>query len=597
MKKIFSIISILGCALFGAYASPVSQNDAQKTANAFFGSSNATLAMAEAQTKSSVAPAYYVFNNPNGGWVIIAGDDCCEPVLGFAQAGKFSSENLPSNFKSWMNGISKNVGKVRSAGLAPKTEIKTKWASVGATKATASQTVLQTASWGQGSPYYNNCPTYKSSKCATGCVATAMAIVLRYNQYPTSGTGTIPAYTTETNEISVAAITLGTNYDWANMPLVYGSSATTAQKTAVATLMQHCGAMVQMDYDPEGSGAYSEDIIPALAKYMGYSKGAMELYRYNYSNADWFRMIKAEIDANRPMIYGGSDATDLEYGGGHQFVLDGYNSDNMVHVNWGWDGEINGWYAVNYLGDSTNGVYSYTDSGIFGLKPENGATSQMPEIALEAYDTMKGISLAGGTIAKGSTFTIDLGDICNYDYNNAYSGSIKVGLYDKDGKLKEYVSSEQTVSLDKAEASWYSIEPAYTDIQGLSCKITETIALGDYLMAVYKGSDGSWLPLGGYSSDEATTNYDSQYEYYTLYKLGVFDLAYLNVPQTVTSGQVIYFDLVGSHKLPSTIVWYWDGNKNTNRFVKATSGKHTLKAVVTYSDSSTETVQQVINVQ
>jgi len=595
MKKIISIISIFSLVMVSAYALPVSQNDAQKTASAFFGGKTVNAAWSEAQTKATLSPAYYAFNNPDGGWVIIAGDDCCEPVLAYSNTGSFKSDNLPVNFVSWMDRISTNLGKVRKAGLEPQASIKAKWAEVGATKASVSQTLLNTALWDQMSPYNAQCPT----NCYTGCVATAMAIVIRYNQYPAKGTGTIPAYTTETDSRKISAITLGTTYDYANMPLEYTSSATSAQKTAVATLMKHCGAMVQMDYTTSGSGAYSSDIIPALVKYMGYSKGAVEMYRNNYTANDWFKIIKKEINSNHPIIYGGAD---IDTEDGHQFVLDGYDSNNMVHINWGWSGECNAWYAINYLGDKSskgvNDVFSYYDSAIIGLVPDDGKVStQYAEIGLEASpsDGGYGLALASGTIAKGSSFKVDLAFIMNYDYNYAYSGAVKVGLYDKDGNLKEYVSSEKSISLSKATISGSSVSPAYTTVEGLSCSISKDIAIGDYLMAVYKGANGDWLILGGYAADEQTVQYDSSYEFYTNNKISAINVSRLAVPNTVTAGQVIYFEVI-SQKLPSTIVWSWDGTTNDNRFVQVTSGKHTLKAEITYSDDTTETIQKVFNV-
>lgn len=591
MKKI-SLSIIFSClALVSAYAAPVSQTEAGKTASAFFGGRTATMVWSETMTKSSVASSYYVFNNQNGGWVIIAGDDCCEPVLAYSNTGTFDSGNLPVNFVSWMESISRNVNKVRKAGLAPKAEIKAKWSNVGGTKAAVSQTLITTASWGQGSPFNLKCP----NSSVTGCVATAMSIVLRHYRLPVKGTGTIPAYSTYSKKYLVPAITLGEAYDWDNMPLQYPSSPSTAQKNAVSTLMYHCGAMVEMDYTPQGSGAMSADIIPALTTYMGFSKNARELYRSNYSNSDWFKMIKAEIDADRPMIYGGMDS---ETGDGHQFVLDGYNSNNMVHINWGWTGSCNAWYAVNYLGDKSSygvdDVFSYYDSAIFGLVPAGASETAMDvelmlwEYVSGSYD-YRGLTLKSGTIAKGSTFTLDIGVICNNSYYYDYNGAINVGLYDKNGKLKEYVGSEKSITIEHINDSGYYDE-AY--INNYQCKITGNIELGDYLALAYKRANGTWDKVGGVRADEF-----SSAEEYTIDKLGALGIAMLDLPATATAGQVIYLDLIYSHKLPSKIVWTVNGSTITKRYVELVAGKNTVKAEITYNDGSKETIQRVINAQ
>jgi len=591
MKKIYAILSIFCAASFLSSAEVVDSQTALNVAKEFFGSKSMTMVWSGDQTKSAsmADPAYYTFNNPDGGWVMIAGDDCSEPVLAYSMTGSFNPDNLPVNFVKWMNGISRNISAVRKAKMTPKTAIKNKWKSVGMTKAT-SENLIETALWGQDSPFNNYCPT----NCPTGCVATAMSIVMRQNAFNVVGKGKIPAYTTTTDSKSVKAIDItGYEYKWSDMPLEYTSKATDAQKEAVARLMQHCGAMVQMDYTSDGSGAFSCDIVPAMAEYFGYSQSAYEVYRNGFSNYDWLAVIRKEIDANRALIYGGADS---ETEDGHQFVLDGYNSDNKVHINWGWEGVCNGWYAICYLGDKSssgvNDVFSYFDSAIIGLTFDSAGTDGTNvDISMEAYeeDGFYGISLASGTIAKGSTFKLDLGYICNYDAYNTYNGAVKVGLFNKNGELKEYVGNEFSVTLDPCDSQGY---PGETTKSDYSCIITQDIVLGDYLQAVYKMADGSWRPMAAYRSDEFTSE-----EYHTVGKLGVLDIAYLVVPTNPKAGELVYFDMVGSHKLPTAIKWYWDNSQITNGYVSPKSGTHTLKAVITYSDNSTETLQKVIKVQ
>lgn len=589
MKRLIYIL-LFACASFTASAEAVDSDTALGIAKQFFGGNNLSLVWSGERTKSDMeAPSYYSFNNPDGGWVIIAGDDCCEPVLAYSMTGSFDAGKLPSNFVGWMNGVSRNVKAVRKAGLRPADVTKAGWKSVGRTKA-SSETLIETAQWGQESFYNAYCP----SGCPTGCVATAMAIVMRQNAYDVVGKGKIPAYKTTTDSKSVAAIDIdGYTYNWDNMPLDCSSLSSTTKKNAIARLMQHCGAMVEMDYTSSGSGAYSCDIVPAMVEYFGYSASAYEVYRNGFSNNEWMNVIKKEIDSGRALIYGGGDSSTED---GHQFVLDGYNSDNMVHINWGWEGELNGWYAVSYLGDKLTGgvndVFSYFDSAVIGLTfdPE-GTDKSNVDLSLEpdADNEYVGVSLVSGKIAKGSTFTIKIGCLCNYDAYNAYDGSVKVGLFSIDGTLKEYVGDEFDAYIAGTD---FAGNPGYITKSSYSCKITSDLALGDYLTPVYKLSDGTWRPVASYRSDEFTSD-----EYHTVGKLGVIDMAMLIVPSNPKAGEVIYFEMTGSHKCPSSIKWYWDGVQNTKRFVAPTSGKHTLKAQITYVDDSTETLQKVLNVQ
>lgn len=591
MKKI--LISLLAlCAGIAASAEVVSRSEAEAVAKKHFASSKVTLVWdgTEMMTKaSSGEPSFYVFNNSDGGWAIIAGDNCSEPILGYSADGSFSSGNIPCNLKNWMAGVSANIEKARSAKATPHSSIRSKWNEVGQTTKATTQKHLTTASWGQDSPYNDQCPTYSGSKkAATGCVATAMAIVLRYNKWPEQGKGTIPAYTTGTKKINVTAKNIdGYKYDWDNMPLKYSSSASSTQKTAVANLMAQLGAMVEMDYDEE-SGAYSSDIVPALSTYMSYGANAVELYRANYSNTEWYNMIKAEIDANRPIIYGGQD---INNDGGHQFVCDGYDSDGKIHINWGWDGEDEGWFAVSYLGDKAKVgyIFSYYDSAIFGLAADKSGTSKDGyDLSLMSNDKVSeaGIMLASGTVGKGSSFALNVKYIINA-YGSAISSKVKFGLLNKDGELKEYISSEKNISISAATSESYGS----TSLSNIACTITKDIAMGDYISLFYTDCNGNWLRMPGWNIKDTL---ESSYTSFCVDRFGVYDIAFINVPDNLATGNLLYFDLIPGQRLISDISWYYDGTANTKGYATVASGTHTIKAVVKYKDGGSETIQKVI---
>lgn len=598
MKKIIVLAPVLLFAASAAFAARVSSATAEEFARNFLGSKSIEMVWDGAGlTKSALSePAFYAFNRAGGGWVIVASDDCASPVLGYCDTGKIDLSKLPGNMKNFLRGMNDNIRKASSAGLQAAPKATAAWASRGfiRTKA-ATQTLLQTANWDQNTPYNQTvCANVKNSSgnsvtgLYTGCVATAMSIVLKYHQYPEKGKGTIPAYTTGSKKYSVPSVNIdGYTYNWTSMP--NSKPTTTAQKTAVADLMFHCGAMVEMDYTTEGSGAYSDAIIPALTEYMSYSKAAKELYRYNYSDAQWFDLIKKDIDAHNPIIYGGADEKTDE---GHQFIIDGYDSDNLVHINWGWSGDYNGWFAVSYLGDrksgGVNGVFSYWDSGIFGLQPDpSGTAKEEIELYLDGYSGYKGLEVTSGTIAKNGDFSLKVGLIVN-EKMAAYSGQIKAVLVGKGGTIKEDVCSPINISVKAASSSYSST--VYTT---LSCSISKDIAFGDYIQIYYTTMNGDWVPMGGYNHKDS----DSSYTGYTNDRISaVPGLSFILIPSELTAGMVIYPEFIRSDRLPSGLQWYWDGKAVDDGYVSLSAGVHSLKVVATYTDGTSETVTKKIQV-
>ena len=357
------------------------------------------------------------------------------------------------------------------------------------------------------------------------------------------------------------------------MPLKYVNKEINppVQQMAVSRLMADAGAMVKMDYSATSSGAYSKDVIPAMVNYMSYSSSARELYRVNYSDKEWFAMIKDELDSLHPILYAGVDTGGH---GGHMFVCDGYNSNNEVHINWGWSGKHNAWYAVCYLGSLdendpgyTGYVFNYDDSALFGLVPDySGTGSAEPNLEVNGG---AGISLKDGEIAKGD-FTLTLSTFRSRGFD--YCGVLKAALLDKDGSIREFISDERSVAL--AENDW---ESGYD----FDCTVTEDIHVGDYVSIMYERSGSDWEPVHLYNKA-------------TPIGLAALDLVAIDIPSAVYEGYVFYPSLTRTVKDIQSISWNIDGASSTAEFIKLTSGTHIIKAVVTYKDGSTETlVKQV----
>jgi Peptidase C10 family. len=319
---------------------------------------------------------YYVFNvneAQGSGFVIVAGDDAVKAVLGYSDSGNYDENNVPTNFAYWMDFLGEQIAYAQEQELAYSGQYSGQYDhDYGQPNGWVAVSPLIQTQWNQSAPYNNKTPVHSGQQTVTGCVATAMAQIMKYWNHPMKGTGSSTAYTTTTNSISVPSVNFAaTTYDWSNMLDKYSSTATTPQNDAVATLMYHAGVSVQMDYG-QSSGAQNARIAPALRDNFGYDNSIQQLFRSNYSNTAWDAMLEAEIDAGRPVYYAGSNANE-----GHAFILDGYDNTDKFHFNWGWGGKYDGYFVTTALNPGTGGIgagagtYNLNQTIIINIKPKN----------------------------------------------------------------------------------------------------------------------------------------------------------------------------------------------------------------------------------
>ena len=333
---------------------------------------NLKLTHAEKSAVNAKANDYYVFNYEGGGYVIVSGDDRAEEILGYG-SGRMDVNNLPSNVAWWLNQYKQQMEWLIAN---PKAQVETTTQFMSTMLTATTVPMLMTSRWDQEAPYYNQCPKYNGQYCMTGCVATAMAQVMYYWKYPAE-LPALDAYTTaETPRFNVPALP-GITLDWDNMLDDYSSvNYNTTQANAVAWLMRYCGQAVQMMYSPEGSGAYTEDECAAMIKF-GYSSDATVKYRDDHNTTNWNAMMQAELEAGRPILYGGNDY----YAGGHAFVVDGYNaSTSKYHVNFGWSGYDDNYYALDAFKGSGY-TFNYYQDMIIGVYPESTLEKHAPVLA------------------------------------------------------------------------------------------------------------------------------------------------------------------------------------------------------------------------
>ncbi len=434
--------------------------------------SNQLSATGVATVSAMSAPTFYVFAPETGtGFVIVSGDDATESILGYSDESAFETEDMPCCFLSWCEAMDKQITHYRETG----TVSARKAARESGIATLASETVeLNTATWGQGAPFYNDCPTYSSTRCVTGCVSTSFAIAMYYHKHPTTGTGQTEAYTTETNSIYVASRDLSSHtYDWSNMLDSYTDSYTDTQASAVATLMADIGAALQADYTTDGTGTgVGMDTSAEFYEHFGYAPNIFFATSSNYDEDSWTALMEDQIKNVGPVPYACMSMV-------HQFILDGYDNDDKFHINWGWNGYDNGWYLLPEIETGDNTQYAFVD-----FAPDDGNEGCVLKMIQD------GISASVTTFQQNGQFT--MGGLMFVNYSPIYfTGNLCYVLTDSEGNIKEYISPELYVE---------NIEYlGYSGADNITCVIESDISEGDRIRVVYKdGSVDHWKLLDAY---------------------------------------------------------------------------------------------------
>lgn len=475
MNRIFSFAA-LSAAILTATASPLTPDEAlnriQPDAQMRLGGERPELAM----TGRSMAgkPTFYVFSTASR-TIIASADDVAVPLLGYIDSGNFDPARMPPQMKLFLESYSAEIAAATASGR------------IHITKAAASRAERQAieplcrTGWNQDAPYNDLCPVKNGDRTYTGCVATAMAQVMKYFSYPTKGSGSVSySWNKQTLSLDLSA----TEFDWGSMLDRYDASSSAASKTAVATLMKVCGYVVGMNYgtaDDGGSGAPSIAIVPGLVNYLNYDKATDLVYRDMFTLDDWNRKIYDNIRNIGPVVYCGSSST-----GGHAFVIDGYSSDDFFHVNWGWGNAYDGYFKLSALNPDGQGIggyeggYNYNQTAVVGMrKPVAG--SQKPAPTMGIFGTLK-------AIAQGRTlyFVSEDGGIIN---TSAWPGNFIFGILLTDsGGSTSMLASDDLGTLDAGQG--------YTQ---LNVEMPENIRNGIYTVSLaYKVNGASdWAPIKG----------------------------------------------------------------------------------------------------
>lgn len=512
---------LIVCGIANIWADKLSEKQAMELAQQFVSGQQAKSARGakapgkakqQAQTIEAAGQVsgLYVFNvTGDGGFVIVSNDDSTTPILGFGESGSIDPNDLPDNMAAWLQGYADQIAWLQQQ---DKQTLNAKINLRGGIHNNI-EPLVQTH-WNQSKPYYSLCPEIDGVKTVTGCVATTMAQLINYHQYPTAACSAVPGYsfTTQDKDKNNIDLTLdalpATTFEWANMIDNYTPlnpetgkrelAGTFDQKEAVAKLMQYCGYAIHMIYGLSqngGSSAYSEAIPYALKTIFGYDGGVRHCYRKNYSYEEWVNLIYNELAGSRPVALGGQSC-----GGGHSFICDGYKYENETdyfHINWGWGGSSDDYFVLSVLqpweqgigGSSTLDGFSYGQDAVIGI--QRPVDDDNADYCL----SLEGLHLGGDDATKASkTFYRDgeTGDfnnisifysLWNYNYgNSAYDAALQLVDGSDNVKLTSIVAENRTMT-------WNKVVQDTTDLT-----IPSDVADGTYYIKVMSRphGEGSW---------------------------------------------------------------------------------------------------------
>ena len=496
MRHVFLILTMM--VSMTIHAGTVTKTDALQKAAEFMQSltgRQAELKVVENATRRAMSltqtPPYYVFNQEGGGFVIVSGNDRTAAILGYSATSTFDESTIPAAMRSLLNEYAEGIRYLELHDIQPTVSRR-------AARAKATIAPLIQSRWNQGAPYNHFCPVAEEEQTVTGCVATAMAQLMNYYQWPAATKAEIPAYTSLTHKFAMESVAAGTAIQWSDMSASYSNQYLgTSSEDAVAQLMMLCGQSVKMDYNLNkygGSGAPSNDVAAALVNYFDYEETTTRwIERIDYSYSQWQELLYAELQAGRPVFYSGQST-----GGGHAFLCDGYSSDDFFHVNWGWGGYQDNYFRLSLLdpddqgigGSATSDGYAIGQGCIIGVKRSDGVPGTSPIVM-----TVRDVSVTTTDFTRlfASSFFV-IHDIAYTLHNTndvAASFDIALRILNADGSFKE------DIQIEDGTKEYLPYEYAKQNLG--NTEIGAGYADGTYqmLFVCRRHGDTEWLPCSG----------------------------------------------------------------------------------------------------
>ena len=429
LKKGFLILTLLFSATAN-YADNVDFNAALRIARTYVNISKKAAKNLKTRAAATITQQpYYVFNDDTGkGFVVVAGDDKMGEVLAYSHEAFIDMANLNPEarylFDSYRQ-VYEELGK--NKGLTTRAET--------ATKATDDVQPLLKSKWGQDYPYS------KQTQYVTGCVATAVAQVMYYHKWPAQGKGQESYKVTFDNTVRSADFTKS-HYDWDNMLPDYNRrNVTTKQEDAVALLMNDVGIATNMQYTDRVSGTQSYMAERALRNYFDYD--AALVTRFDEGEDNFIEIVKKELRNGFPLYISGDPSS----GGGHAWVCDGFDEEDKFHMNFGWNGQADGYYSLATLdvkstGSEFNGAQLSFNKRIqvIAIHPNKPNTPKIDaDIAYQSPTIKFNNDGMMAFVGDAPTTTSDAAKVMftgfvNYA-NAVLVGDIGLGIYNQEGKL------------------------------------------------------------------------------------------------------------------------------------------------------------------
>lgn len=496
MKKTLLTLSIALCSITLLFAQHIPQENALHIAQQFVGTPAATSTVQKAPQNNTLQlvhksldkqekALFYIYNiGENNGFVIVSADQRTKKILAYAKNGHFSTQHLPTNLSYWLQSYEqeieyaiKHLPTVGSNASIKPMRMNQMVSEV--------QPLLGAIAYDQAAPYNNLSPKVGTERTVTGCVATAIAQVMRYHQHPAQGSGS-KSYTSRTHKFNLTADFSSSTYDWTKIKPSYNDSEPADEKAAIAQLMYDIGVSVEMNYDLSsagGSGAVTSKAVNGLFTYFGYDAGIQNYHRKYYTADTWEQKIKNELNDGRPVIYSGSNTN-----AGHAFVCDGYDNGNKFHINWGWGGYSNGYFELSALNPggggigSSNGGYNMHQEAIMGIQKPIANSTHTTIMGMDGLDNIP------TQIGRNETFNITATELWNIGRFTYTGVELRLTLLQGTSVIQD-VKTINLASLDMNHG-W----DTFNYLNNIS--IPSTVPNGNYqLILRYKDHTGSFVPV------------------------------------------------------------------------------------------------------
>lgn len=548
-------------------------------------------------------PVYYIFNTSTT-FLVVAGDDRADEILMVGDRPLKDVNNLPLGMKDMLGQYKDQIMYLQEHPAERPSSVADPSSNV---LRAGTYGPLLTCNWDQEAPYYNQCK-FGSYQCLTGCPATSASMVFYFWKYPTAATPVVPGYKSTISYSSYGSKSYthsalpSTTFDWANMLDSYTGSYTTAQGTAVATLMHYVGQAERMGYGTSaagGSGVSVDSVcnIRDAFTFFGYNSSTTRFVKKTsaysggstlYTDSQWAALIQEEMAAGRPIVFCAVSSN----AGGHAFNVDGYNSStNKYHVNFGWSGDGNAWCSLNSFGYSSYNFNVYQQM-VIGIQPPSGSTAT-PTLTVSP-SSLSFSTTAGQTVSK--TFTVTGSNL---------TGSVTLSKTDANGA---YTISPTTISASAA-ASGATVTVTYNPTAAgthtgsiaiassgatsktVSLSGTATAAALTTYTPVMSAANSNYITSSSFRADWTDQTSSANVSSYTLQ---VNSEGSSTPTQTTLLGTINGSSYTGSYKT-ITLTSPWGGTNvkggNNAVYTSGSSGKITFTIPSGYSSNTTFSVK------